>query len=124
MEALELLKNEWRIIKKNLDISILSIADCPNIKMEADHGAIFETSVLSQLQPELINLDNLPNIKEAPANDIDNNSKGNHRRDPDNILFGIFGDDPRNYEENKAKKILQKIINWLISEAINMKTTN
>lgn len=124
LKALEKLKKEWESINKSLKISILSISDCPNIEMEADHGAIFETSVLSQIHPELVKMDNLPTIAEEPANNVNGNSKGDHRRDPKNVLFGIFGDDPRNYEENKAKKILQKIINWLISEDINMKTTN
>lgn len=124
LEALNLLEKEWKSIMKTLKISILSISDCPNIEMEADHGAIFETSVLSQLQPDLVQLNNLPNKEEVPANDFNGNSKGDHRRDPNNVLFGVFGDDPRNYEEKKAKEILQKIINWLISEAMNMKTTN
>jgi len=119
LEALEKLKEEWESINKSLKISILSISDCPSVNMEADHGAIFETSVLSQIHPELVNIDNLPTIEEEPANDVDGNSKGHHRSDPKNVLFGIFGDDPRKYKEEQAKEIMEEITNWVISEVEN-----
>ena len=120
LEALEELKKEWESMNKSLKILVLSISDCPNVNMEADHGAIFETSVLSQLHPELVNLDNLPSKEEVPANDLEGNSKGNHRRDPSNVLFGIFGDDPRNFKEEQAKELMEEITNWVISEALNI----
>ena len=116
LEALATLNIKWESIKETLNISILSISDCPNVAIEADHGALFETSVLAQLHPEMINLDNLPTKEDVPANDLDGNSKGNHRRDPNNVLFGVFGDDPRDYQEEQAKRILKEIINWVISE--------
>ena len=88
--------------------------------MEADHGALFETSVLAQLHPEMVTLENLPTKEEVPANDLEGNSKGNQRRDPNNVLFGVFGDDPRDYQEEQAKTILKEIINWVISETSNI----
>jgi len=116
LEALAALNIKWEAIKETLNISILSISDCPNVRIEADHGALFETSVLAQIHPQLVKLGNLPSKEEVPANDLEGNSKGNHRRDPDNVLFGVFGDDPRDYKQEQAKIILKEIISWVISE--------
>ena len=96
-----------------MKLLILSINQCPEVEMTGDHGAIFETSLLSQLQPDLVHLDKLPDKEKFPANDPDGDSWGAHRRDPDNVLFGILGDDPREYNEEKARNLLKTIINWL-----------
>ena len=109
LEALGVLKNEWNGLKKTLKMQVLSTSDCPDFKMEADHGVIFETSILAQLQPELVKLDNLPQKDISTANDVEGNSYGDHHRDPDNVMFGVLGEDPRNYSEQKAKIIIHKI---------------
>ncbi|RTE54096.1 creatininase family protein [Arenibacter aquaticus] len=114
LEALITLKKDWLSIQNSLELSIFSISDCPTVKIEADHGAIFETSVLAEIDPNLVKLENLPPIDTYPANDPDGNSKGDHRRDPNNILFGIFGDDPRHYDKLTGKVIVNKIVDWLI----------
>ena len=115
LQALDMLKHEWATIGKSMELEILSIADCPTVGMEADHGAIFETSVLGEVHPDLVKLENLPPKDLFPANDVDGNSKGDHRRDRDNILFGILGDDPRNYNKETAVAIFQHILKWLIA---------
>ncbi|SIQ99306.1 creatininase family protein [Maribacter ulvicola] len=114
LQALDTLKQDWLIIRNSLDLSIFSISDCPTVEMEADHGAIFETSVLAEIHPELVKLQNLPSKEIFPSNDPNGNSKGDHRCDPDNVLFGIFGDDPRNYNKQRAEIIIRKIIDWLV----------
>ncbi|WP_228238273.1 creatininase family protein [Allomuricauda sp. M10] len=114
LQALDELKQEWTTIGKSLELHLFSIADCPKVGIEADHGAIFETSVLGELHPNLVKLENLPSKDLFPANDIDGNSKGDHRRDRDNVLFGILGDDPRNYNKETAATIFQQIIQWLV----------
>ncbi|SMG13714.1 creatininase family protein [Arenibacter troitsensis] len=114
LNALVTLRKEWLTNQNSMELSIFSINDCPNIEMEADHGAIFETSVLAELHPDLVKLENLLQKDIFPANDVNGNSKGDHRRDPDNVLFGIFGDDPRDYDQPKAEILTQKIIDWLV----------
>lgn len=115
LQALDALKQEWSTIRESLKLHIYSISDCPTVGMEADHGAIFETSVLGELHPDLVKMENLPSKKLFPANDINGNSKGDHRRNPNNVLFGIFGDDPRNYNKQNAATIYQNIIQWLVT---------
>lgn len=114
LNALETLKQEWPTISKSLALSVFSISDCPSVEIDADHGAIFETSVLAELHPELVKLQNLPPKDIFPANDIDGNSKGDHRRNPENVLFGIFGNDPRNYIKSEGDSIMRNIVAWLI----------
>jgi creatinine amidohydrolase len=82
--------------------------------MTGDHGAIFETSILSQLHPELVHLEELPDQITNPANDPEGDSWGAHRRDPKNVLFGILGDDPRDYEERRAKQLFDAILEWVV----------
>ncbi|MDL5510507.1 creatininase family protein [Arenibacter sp. M-2] len=114
LQALDALKQEWRTMGKLMELRIFSISDCPSAGMEADHGAIFETSILGEMHPKLVKLQNLPSKELFPANDMDGNSKGVHRRDRDNVLFGILGDDPRNYDKHNAEILFQHIIQWLI----------
>lgn len=114
LDALVTLKKGWLTNQNSMELSIFSISECPTVEMEADHGAIFETSVLTELHPDLVKLENLPDKDIFAANDVNENSKGDHRRNPDNVLFGIFGDDPRDCDKSKSKIITQKIIDWLI----------
>ena len=116
LAALELLKAEWAGEDHTMKLLCLSIHECPDAPLRGDHGAIFETSVLAQLRPDLVNLDRLPDQKTYPAHDPDGDSWGPHRRDPSNVLFGILGDDPRAYEDEKAKLLLHTLQSWLVTE--------
>jgi len=113
LEMLSVLKEKWNVEKISLELAILSISECPKIDMKADHGAIFETSVLAQIMPDLIRLQNLPDKDDAPANDPEGNSMGDHRRDRHNVLFGIFGDDPRYYDSGQAEIMFNNIVDWV-----------
>ncbi|MBK8504014.1 MAG: creatininase family protein [Saprospiraceae bacterium] len=116
LAALNVLKTQWAAEKHDMRLLVLSINQCPDAKMIGDHGAIFETSVLSLLHPELVKLDKLPPQETNPANDPDGDSWGPHRRDSANVLFGILGDDPRAYDDQRAKELLSTILDWMISK--------
>ncbi|NND08781.1 MAG: creatininase family protein [Saprospiraceae bacterium] len=114
LAALNKLKSEWQGEAHAMRLLVQSINACPAAALEGDHGAIFETSLLAKLVPELVDLNKLPDVHEHPANDPEGNSWGDHRRDPDNVLFGILGDDPRHYDEKQAEKLLSTLTNWMI----------
>jgi len=118
LELLSVLKEKWKAEKITLELTVLSISECPRIDMKADHGAIFETSVLAQIKPDLVQLQNLPNKEDVPANDPEGNSMGDHRRDIHNVLFGIFGDDPRYYDNDKAEILFKNIVEW-VAESVD-----
>ena len=113
LAALQVLEKEWAEGNNGMKLLYLSIHNCPNASLKGDHGAIFETSVLTQLRPELVHLDRLPNQHDHPAADPQQDSWGPHRRDPENVLFGILGDDPRNYHEETAKNLVATLSQWM-----------
>lgn len=116
LAALQRLRREWSEEEHEMSLLVLSISECPQAGMKGDHGAIFETSILKQLDPQSVWLDNLPPQSTHPADDPEGDSWGAHRRDPDNVLFGVLGDDPRDYDEDKAVQLLQTILDWLSDE--------
>ena len=119
LAALKEFKELWMADRHAMTLLVLSVSECPQAKMKGDHGAIFETSLLSVLHPELVHLNNLPDKDVEPANDPHGDSWGAHRRDPKNVLFGILGDDPRAWDESRAKELYDSILSWLIKESID-----
>ena len=117
--ALKEFKEVWIKERHSMKLLVLSVSECPQAKMKGDHGAIFETSLLSCLNPELVQINNLPDMDTHPANDPEGDSWGVHRRDPKNVLFGILGDDPRFLDESRAKELFDSILSWLIKESID-----
>ncbi|MBU3025267.1 creatininase family protein [Zobellia galactanivorans] len=113
LEMLARLEERWNAQKRVLDVIVMSISECPNVTMKADHGAIFETSILAQIKPGLVRLENLPDKDVEPANDPEGNSMGDHRRDRNNVLFGVFGDDPRFYDKDEAETLFDTIVEWV-----------
>lgn len=113
LAALEQLKLDWAGEEHQMKLLVLSINQCPEAEMEGDHGAIFETSLLKQLHPDLVKLEKLPDKERFPANDPEGDSWGDHRKDPENVLFGILGDDPRYYNEQRASTLLSTLTLWM-----------
>lgn len=116
LAALQQLAEDWKQEVHTMKLLVLSIHECPEARLKGDHGGIFETSVLKQLHPDLVRLEKLPDVREFPANDPQGNSWGDHRRDPQNVLFGILGDDPRHYNDGIAIELLETLTQWLIAE--------
>ncbi len=96
---------------------VVSLTDAmlPDPPLAPDHAAIFETSMMSMLEPGLVKLDCLPGVAQAPANDPAGNSWGAHRHSPDDPLFGIFGEDPREYDDSSARRLLAATVGWLVA---------
>ncbi|MBX2815089.1 MAG: creatininase family protein [Saprospiraceae bacterium] len=113
LASLEALEERWNQENQEMRVLFLAINRCPAAKLQGDHGAIFETSLLAQLHPSLVQLDRLPSVKDQPANDPNGDSWGPHRRDQSNVLFGILGDDPRLYDPAEAKDLLDTLQTWV-----------
>lgn len=97
-------------------MKVLALTDSmiPDPPYHPDHAATFETSILHSMNPELVHLENLPDIKTTPANDPEGNTWGRHRHDVNHPLHGIFGEDPRTMSSEKGKQLLEKAVNWLV----------
>jgi creatinine amidohydrolase len=79
-----------------------------------DHAGIFETTLLAALWPELVQLDRLPSLQDAPlaADDV----RENGRHDPAHPIWGVVGPDPRHYIAEQSKPLLAATVAWLVEQ--------
>jgi creatinine amidohydrolase len=77
-----------------------------------DHAAIFETTLLYALHPELVQLERLPTTP-LPTHDVD---MGEMRHDPSHPIWGVFGPDPRRLDPATAQPLLDASVTWLVTQ--------
>lgn len=102
-------------------LHVLALSDCyvPDPPHPPDHAAMFETSMMLGLHPELVHLHELPNVQDAPA-DVENGDPwGEHRFNENDPLYGICGKDPRLAEPYGARELVDKTVSWLADEVSN-----
>lgn len=119
LEMIDAIAKDWTAAGNPMKVIALAI----NMPLEEapspDHAGLFETTVLSRFQPDTIDMSQLPSIKEAPAEDPDGDPYGLHRHDPEHVLWGVFGPDPRNFRPEDAEGLTMKI-----SDAIERAVAN
>jgi creatinine amidohydrolase len=108
----------WNGTENPLRVMSFAVNQAPDCSMAPDHAALFETTLLAAIHPELVRLDRLPTIADAPAADPDDNPMGPHRHDPSHPLYGIFGPDPRRFDPAAARPLLDEIVNWLLESMV------
>ena len=84
-------------------------ADTP---LTPDHAGVFETTLLSALRPDLVQLDQIPLDADQPAPDPADATGYDHRHDPAHPLWGVMGPDPRGYDPAKARTLLEAVVAW------------
>jgi creatinine amidohydrolase len=82
--------------------------------LSPDHAGVFETTLLSGLWPELVQVDRLPSLKDAPLPAGDIWDTGRH--DPKHLLWGVIGPDPRNFDPNAGPTLLEASVAWLVDQ--------
>jgi creatinine amidohydrolase len=80
-----------------------------------DHAGLFETTLLSALHPDLVRIDRLPSLSEAPLPPGDSDFSPN-RHDPKHPIWGVFGPDPRRFDPATAAGLLSSSVDWLVGE--------
>ena len=86
----------------------------PAIPLAPDHAGIFETTLLAALWPELVQLNRLPSLNNAPLAEDDVWEEGRH--DPKHPIWGVVGPDPRNFNVAQAKPLLDATVAWLVDK--------
>jgi creatinine amidohydrolase len=84
------------------------------LKFAPDHAAIFETTLLAALHPNLVQIENLPPLRDDPKL-TDEDPFGVQRHNFDHPLYGVFGPDPRLFKQSDATLLLQNASDWLVS---------
>jgi creatinine amidohydrolase len=79
-----------------------------------DHAGIFETTLLAALHPNLVQLDRLKSLREAPLL-TGEDAFGETRHDPKHPIYGVFGPDPRHFSQTKASPLLAACVQWLVA---------
>lgn len=77
-----------------------------------DHAGVFETTLLSALLPDLVQLDRIPLDPGEPAPDPVGAEGLAHRHDPAHPLWGVMGPDPRGYSPGDAHALLDELVGW------------
>ncbi|NBZ89807.1 creatininase family protein [Rhodobacteraceae bacterium CYK-10] len=113
---IERVASRWNAGGGPLAVLALAVNQCTDCGFAPDHAALFETTLLAALHPDLVKLHLLPPVSTAPALDPDDNPMGPQRHDPGHPLYGIFGPDPRTFRMSQAEPLLGAMVNWLLRE--------
>ncbi len=107
LELVDELAADWNRLGSGMRVLALSVNRAP-ARIAPDHAGVFETSLLSALHPDRVELARLPSLELAP-------DTGPDRHDPGHPLHGVFGPDPRTFDPATAGDLLAEIVAWVIS---------
>jgi creatinine amidohydrolase len=79
-----------------------------------DHAGVFETTMLSALWPDRVDISRLPTIDETA---LCTDDVVPERNDPTHPLWGVFGPDPRSFDPTNGEALLVATANWLAALA-------
>ena len=108
------LAEDWNREEPSLRILPLAVNMVPTLPLGPDHAAIFETTLLHALHPELVELDRLPPLQPGAPPETD--PFGEQRHDPEHPLHGIFGPDPRRFDPAGSTALLDGMVDWLVGQ--------
>jgi creatinine amidohydrolase len=109
LEMIESIASTWKQTGRSMKVLALAINMPLESALSPDHAGVFETTVLSKFFKETIDLGELPSLSDSPAIDPDGDPYGLHRHDPEHVLWGVFGPDPRKYDSAAADALVGKL---------------
>jgi creatinine amidohydrolase len=115
LDLIDGVADRWNASSHSLRVLPLSV-DRAGTHIAADHAGIFETSLLSALWPDRVQLEQLPALHQAPSEDPGGDARGNHRHEPSHPLYGVFGPDPRMFDPHDAAGLLEQVVTWTVAQ--------
>jgi creatinine amidohydrolase len=107
-----------RLAAKHSHLGFTVVATAVNriegLDIAPDHAGVFETTLLYAMHPNLVQMDRLPLVAQAPLTSDDWSET---RHDPKHPVFGVFGPDPRSFEPLRAATLLTAAVDWLAKQA-------
>jgi creatinine amidohydrolase len=106
----------WNATPSTLQVVARGINMVEGVSIPPDHAGVFETTVLSALWPDRVDLSELapldPTVP-STADSSDTDDFDDSRHDPKHPLWGVFGPDPRNFDPSQSEQLLVSISNWI-----------
>lgn len=109
------LTREWAAAGNRMTVAALGIDMIEGLPLAPDHAAIFETTLFSELWPDRVRIDRLPDLADSPSPEPDSRSWARHA--PGHPLYGVIGPDPRTFDPAHAPKLLDAAVGWLVGQA-------
>jgi creatinine amidohydrolase len=106
--------SSWNARGSVLFVVARGINMAEGIGIEPDHAGVFETTVLSALWPERIDLNELAPLDPSNPSVDDWDESRHHEGHP---LWGVVGPDPRTFDPQAAQHALTAIATWLADVA-------
>ena len=114
LEMIDHLASEWNQRRQGMRVFSTAVNRVEGLALSPDHAGIFETTLLAAMWPELMQLDRLASLEEAPLAAGDVWEEGRH--DPKHPIWGVVGPDPRHFKPEMAKPLLDASVTWLVHQ--------
>lgn len=114
LAMIDRLTTEWNGKARALEILATAVNRIEGLAIPPDHAGVFETTLLYALHPELVQLDRLPALADAPLAEGDVWEAGRH--DPTHPIWGVIGPDPRWFDPAAAAPLLAGCVDWLVGQ--------
>jgi creatinine amidohydrolase len=115
LDMIDRVAANWNKRGGALKVLATAVNRIEGLEFGPDHAAIFETTLLAALRPDLVQLDRLKSLAAAPLAK-DENDFGEVRHDPQHPIYGVFGPDPRHLTPDKAAPLLEACVTWLAGQ--------
>ena len=114
LALIDRLATEWNASGHALKVFATAVNRIEGLAIPPDHAGVFETTLLYALHPQLVQLDRLPALADAPLAEHDVWEAGRH--DPAHPIWGVIGPDPRRFDPAAAAPLLAECVDWLATQ--------
>lgn len=114
LEMIDRIAQSWNSKGSSLQVFATAVNRIEGLSLGPDHAGVFETTLLAAMWPDLVQLNRLPALQDAPL--VNDDDWGTGRHDPNHPIWGVFGPDPRNFKTTQARPLLDASVAWLVSE--------
>ena len=111
LAMIDRLATEWNAGGHAMKVFSTAVNRIEGLTIPPDHAGVFETTLLYALHPQLMQLDRLPSLADAPLAHDDVWEAGRH--DPAHPIWGVVGPDPRRFDPRAAAPLLAGCVDWL-----------
>ncbi len=115
LDMIDRIAANWNRRDVALKVLATAVNRIEGLDFAPDHAGIFETTLLAAIRPDLVDLNRLKPLSEAPIADGEDDF-GDIRHNPDHPVWGVFGPDPRHFKPEQAKPLLNACVTWLVTK--------